>query len=87
MNVGDKVKFNAGVRNLHVQLRPRYRPGTVGTIVKVDGRTRLEVEVEDKGTVNVARIGVGKIGWAPTRGWWAGAKRACAPTRTQTTCS
>jgi hypothetical protein len=61
INVGDTVKFNAGVRNLHVQLRQRYRPGTVGKVVALDGRTHLEVAVEEKGTVKVARIWVDEV--------------------------
>jgi hypothetical protein len=61
MKVGDKVKFNEGARNLHVQLAPRFRPGTVGTISKLIGRIKLEVEVEEKGTVEVPRIWVDKI--------------------------
>lgn len=60
MNVGDRVKFNAGVRNLHIQLRPRYREGVEGVVTKVIDRTRLEVTVEGQGTVNVARIWVDK---------------------------
>lgn len=62
IKLNDKVRLNAGVRNLHVQLRARYREGLEGTVTKVVDRTRLEVTIEDAGTVNVARIWVDKIG-------------------------